>query len=197
MDVLIVVVNVACWGTVIVLWIGHRRPRLARPASATPPRIARRVAVTRRVHRRRGHHPRRAAAVPAADDGCRVGPADRCRLLIASTVFAIGARFALGRSWSIGPRAAVEDGLRTDGPYAVTRHPIYTGLLGMMLGSALLGGLGQWLVLPAVGVNRHRGRSPVGGATSAGDLPGRLSRVPRARAAADPGLASRRLAPWS
>ncbi len=38
------------------------------------------------------------------------------------------------------------------GPYAVTRHPIYTGLLGMLLGTALLGGLGQWIVLVAAGL---------------------------------------------
>jgi protein-S-isoprenylcysteine O-methyltransferase Ste14 len=28
--------------------------------------------------------------------------------------------------------------LVTDGPYAITRHPIYTGLLGAMFGSALV-----------------------------------------------------------
>ena len=39
-----------------------------------------------------------------------------------------------------------------DGPYAITRHPIYTGLLGMLLGSALLGGLGRWIVLVAAGL---------------------------------------------
>jgi protein-S-isoprenylcysteine O-methyltransferase Ste14 len=34
--------------------------------------------------------------------------------------------------------------LRTSGPYAVTRHPIYTGILGMVLGTALLAGAGDW-----------------------------------------------------
>jgi protein-S-isoprenylcysteine O-methyltransferase Ste14 len=42
--------------------------------------------------------------------------------------------------------------LRTDGPYAVTRHPIYTGLLGMLLGTVLLNGLGVSLALLVVGV---------------------------------------------
>ena len=48
--------------------------------------------------------------------------------------------------WSAVP--AVKEGhqLRTSGPYSVTRHPIYTGLLGMMLGSLLLAGAGQWVV---------------------------------------------------
>jgi protein-S-isoprenylcysteine O-methyltransferase Ste14 len=31
----------------------------------------------------------------------------------------------------------------------VTRHPIYTGLLGMIVGSGLLAGLGVWLVVMA------------------------------------------------
>ena len=73
-------------------------------------------------------------------------------VLVGSTLFAVWARLTLGRSWSVGPEAATEHGLRTNGPYAITRHPIYTGLLGMLLGSALLGGLGQWIVLVAAGL---------------------------------------------
>jgi protein-S-isoprenylcysteine O-methyltransferase Ste14 len=41
--------------------------------------------------------------------------------------------------------------LRTDGPYAITRHPIYTGLFGMLLGTVLLNGLGASLALIVVG----------------------------------------------
>ena len=64
-------------------------------------------------------------------------------VLIASTAFALWARFSLGTSWSIAPEVGGDRRLRTQGPYAVTRHPIYTGLLGMILGTALLAGLGQ------------------------------------------------------
>ena len=60
-------------------------------------------------------------------------------VLVVSTLFAIWARLALGSSWSVDPEAAADRGLRIDGPYAITRHPIYTGLLGMLLGSALVG----------------------------------------------------------
>ena len=73
-------------------------------------------------------------------------------VLVGSTLFAIWARLALGSSWSVDPQAATDRGLRTDGPYAITRHPIYTGLLGMLLGSALLGGLGQAIVLVPAGL---------------------------------------------
>jgi protein-S-isoprenylcysteine O-methyltransferase Ste14 len=68
-------------------------------------------------------------------------------LLISSTVFTLWARAALGTMWSGSPTVKVEHRLRTEGPYSVTRHPIYTGLLGMLLGTALLVGLGRWLVI--------------------------------------------------
>ena len=50
-------------------------------------------------------------------------------LLVVSTVFAIWARLSLGRMWSASPNVIQEHHeLRTDGAYAITRHPIYTGL---------------------------------------------------------------------
>jgi len=73
-------------------------------------------------------------------------------VLVASTLFALWARLSLGTSWSVKPQAGRDRGLHTDGPYAITRHPIYTGLLGMLLGSAVLGGIGQWVVIVAAGV---------------------------------------------
>ncbi len=63
-------------------------------------------------------------------------------LLIGSTVFTIWARVVLGRMWSSSPGIKEGHALRTDGPYAVTRHPVYSGMLGMVLGSALL--TGRW-----------------------------------------------------
>ena len=63
-------------------------------------------------------------------------------ILLGSTAFTLWARVALGTMWSSSPTVKIEHQLRTDGPYAVTRHPIYTGLLGIMLGTVLLVGLG-------------------------------------------------------
>jgi protein-S-isoprenylcysteine O-methyltransferase Ste14 len=73
-------------------------------------------------------------------------------VLAASTVFTLWARFSLGTMWSMAPMVKDEHRLRTHGPYAVTRHPIYTGLLGMLLGATLLSGIGQWIVLFPVGL---------------------------------------------
>ena len=60
-----------------------------------------------------------------------------------STVFAIWARIVLGRMWSGTPLVKEGHDLKTTGPYAVTRHPIYTGLLGMVLGVTLQYGFGK------------------------------------------------------
>jgi protein-S-isoprenylcysteine O-methyltransferase Ste14 len=73
-------------------------------------------------------------------------------VLVASTVFTLWARFSLGTMWSMAPKVTGDRHLRTHGPYAVTRHPIYTGVLGMILGATLLSGIGQWIALFPVGL---------------------------------------------
>ena len=73
-------------------------------------------------------------------------------VLVASTMFTLWARFSLGTMWSLAPQVKDDHRLRTHGPYAVTRHPIYTGVLGMILGATLLSGIGQWIVLFPVGL---------------------------------------------
>jgi protein-S-isoprenylcysteine O-methyltransferase Ste14 len=72
-------------------------------------------------------------------------------LLVPSTLFTLWARFSLGTMWSSSPEAKVGHQLRTDGPYGITRHPIYTGMLGMLLGSLLVAGIGPWAALIVMG----------------------------------------------
>jgi protein-S-isoprenylcysteine O-methyltransferase Ste14 len=67
-------------------------------------------------------------------------------ILLAATALTLWARFVLGLMWSAVPAVREGHQLRTGGPYAITRHPIYTGLLGMMLGSLLVAGGGVWIV---------------------------------------------------
>jgi len=57
-------------------------------------------------------------------------------LAIAGCVFAVWAGRTLGRSLTPFPRP-VGDGLVTHGPFAVVRHPIYTGGLGLFVGYSL------------------------------------------------------------
>jgi protein-S-isoprenylcysteine O-methyltransferase Ste14 len=63
-------------------------------------------------------------------------------LLILSTLFTLWARWKLGKMWSSFAVVKNDHQLCTDGPYQITRHPIYSGVLGMVLGSALSTGDG-------------------------------------------------------
>jgi protein-S-isoprenylcysteine O-methyltransferase Ste14 len=49
--------------------------------------------------------------------------------------------------WSSRVVVRQEHALRTTGPYAITRHPIYTGMLTMFAGTALALGFGRWTFL--------------------------------------------------
>lgn len=105
-------------------------------------------------------------------------------LLVASTAFTIWARLSLGRMWSASPNVLQADHeLRTDGPYAITRHPIYTGLFGMLLGTVLLNGLGVSLTLLGVGAvvvaTRIRIEERLMNRTFPGDYTRYRERVPR------------------
>jgi protein-S-isoprenylcysteine O-methyltransferase Ste14 len=64
-------------------------------------------------------------------------------------LFSIWARVSLGRNWS--GRVVLKQGqeLISTGPYAVVRHPIYTGLLVALAGSALYDG--RWRAVLGVG----------------------------------------------
>jgi protein-S-isoprenylcysteine O-methyltransferase Ste14 len=63
-------------------------------------------------------------------------------LTVAGCLFAIWARLTLGGNWS--GRATVKAGheLIVSGPYAMARHPIYTGLFLASVGTALA--RGEW-----------------------------------------------------
>jgi protein-S-isoprenylcysteine O-methyltransferase Ste14 len=145
----------ACWGAFALVWLGGRIYNMLRG-----PRVERRsfsasvslwlvglvlvlLLLTRgsglRFLRAAGALPLWAQALGAA-------------LLVLSTLFTVWARFRLGTMWSSLPEAKVGHELRTDGPYGVTRHPIYTGLIGMVLGSALVAGTRPWAVVAVLGV---------------------------------------------
>lgn len=63
-------------------------------------------------------------------------------LTAAGLLFTVWARVHLGRNWSGTVTVKEDHALITSGPYAVVRHPIYTGLLTALLASAL--GVGNW-----------------------------------------------------
>ncbi|HKX41437.1 MAG TPA: isoprenylcysteine carboxylmethyltransferase family protein [Burkholderiaceae bacterium] len=66
----------------------------------------------------------------------------------AGLLFTAWARVHLGRNWSGTVTLKRGHELVTDGPYALVRHPIYTGLLAALIGSALA--RGEWRGVLAV-----------------------------------------------
>ena len=62
-------------------------------------------------------------------------------VVLAGLSFACWARFILGSSWSANPMIRQDHELVLRGPYRIVRHPIYTGILTMFLGTAIQFGL--------------------------------------------------------
>jgi protein-S-isoprenylcysteine O-methyltransferase Ste14 len=62
-------------------------------------------------------------------------------LFACGIALAVWARLHLGRNWGMPMSQRAEPELVTSGPYRFVRHPIYSGLLTAMLGTALVNNL--------------------------------------------------------
>ncbi len=71
-------------------------------------------------------------------------------LTLAGLLLTLWARLLLGRNWSATVTVKQDHQLIRTGPYAVVRHPIYTGLLLALLGTAIaigeIRGLVAWVL---------------------------------------------------
>jgi protein-S-isoprenylcysteine O-methyltransferase Ste14 len=61
--------------------------------------------------------------------------------------FAIWARMTLGKNWGMPMTLREKPDLITGGPYAFVRHPIYTGIIFAMLGTAFTFGAWWFFIL--------------------------------------------------
>lgn len=155
-------VTLGCWATVVVVWIGgavygaRKAPGSRQGSEQGVPWRLGAVVIAAIVYRLARHQ------LDRVGDRATWIEIVGLVLLVVATGFTLWARVHLGRMWSATPnmlRAGHE--LRTDGPYGVTRHPIYTGLLGMLLGSVLLNGIGASIVFLVVGAAVVLTRVPV------------------------------------
>jgi protein-S-isoprenylcysteine O-methyltransferase Ste14 len=147
LNLLAVVSAVACWSAFVATWLAaenynERRAPAERTRSWFGTAVTPGVVIASTI----------SFAVPAADWRSLTFYAPPVRILglvilLAATALTIWARLALGLMWSGAPAVKEQHQLRTSGPYAMTRHPIYTGILGMLLGSLLVAGGGRWIVL--------------------------------------------------
>ena len=69
-------------------------------------------------------------------------------LVLLGIALAVFARVYLGRNWGMPMSRKADPELVTGGPYAHVRHPIYTGIIVAMLGSAV--GESFYWVLPLI-----------------------------------------------
>ncbi|MFI0904256.1 methyltransferase family protein [Streptomyces sioyaensis] len=72
--------------------------------------------------------------------------------VLASTALLLWSRWVLDTMWASIPMLQEYHQLRTDGPYRLVRHPLYTGLLGLITGGMLACGFGIWIVCLVVAV---------------------------------------------
>ena len=66
-------------------------------------------------------------------------------LVLTSLIFVTAAVRALGKQWSLQARVLEHHELIRRGPYRIVRHPIYTGMFGMLIACSLA--QGHWLGL--------------------------------------------------
>jgi len=74
-------------------------------------------------------------------------------LEVAGLGFTVWARQVLGKNWSARITTAATQTLIVTGPYRLVRHPIYTGVLTALLGSAImLGSIGGFLAVAVAAI---------------------------------------------
>jgi protein-S-isoprenylcysteine O-methyltransferase Ste14 len=75
-----------------------------------------------------------------------------------SALFYFWTKRYLGRFWSSAVAIMKDHQLVRSGPYRLIRHPLYTGMLGMFFGTAIVSGQYHTLIGAALGVFAYWGK---------------------------------------
>ena len=74
-------------------------------------------------------------------------------LFVSGLAFAVWARIHLGRNWGMPMTQKDEPELVTSGPYHLVRHPIYSGILLAILGTAAATHVYVFIIFVVIGVS--------------------------------------------
>ena len=131
-------ISAALWIAFVIYWsiaAGHTVPTTSRESRAS-----------RRVHQQLLNAAMLLVFVPVPGLDRRILPVGRwvvpigITIQVASFLLAVFARRHLGRFWSGEITQKVGHELVRSGPYRFVRHPIYTAMLGMFVGMAIVSG---------------------------------------------------------
>jgi protein-S-isoprenylcysteine O-methyltransferase Ste14 len=82
-------------------------------------------------------------------------------IVLAGLVISLWARIELGRNWNLNPSSQEDHELIERGPYVYVRHPMYSGLILMLLGAVIW--YGRWIGARSVSALRCSGdKRPIG-----------------------------------
>lgn len=75
-------------------------------------------------------------------------------LTLIGSLWIVWSRYTLGSQFTEAPIIGTNHHLITHGPYGITRHPIYSGVLCLMMGTMAFAGFGSWvpIFIATVGV---------------------------------------------
>jgi protein-S-isoprenylcysteine O-methyltransferase Ste14 len=145
-------IAVAAWCVLVVVWLfgyaarlrGSQMPRARSHLTLQVPAACLLIACFALMLNSRSYN-LRMQVTPESDLLGMIGAG----FVVAGVGFAVWARVVLGHNWA-GLVMMVRDGhqLVQTGPYAIVRHPIYTGLFFAILGTTFtLGTLASWIAV--------------------------------------------------
>jgi protein-S-isoprenylcysteine O-methyltransferase Ste14 len=137
------------WAAFLITWLGTawRAKRTAYRSPAAALGMAGFIVVVILLHFTLPHLP--SSLVTLSPSFARGALGDI--LCVTGIAYAIRARLSLGSNWGLPMSRKESPALVTTGPYARVRHPIYTGVLLALLGSAIVTGIAVVFVALAVG----------------------------------------------